>query len=187
MSVRFGILLSLALLLIFPTDLPGLCAQQKAPPRYQRDFLIASAREIMTSARYCALITIDAAGRVNARAMDPFPPEADMTVWFGTNSKSRKVREIRRRPSVTLYYFNRENQEYVVISGIARIVSDRGEKAKRWKDEWKAFYPDRDNDYLLIKVTPISLEIISEKKAIFGDPKTWKPPVVVLRSRSRQG
>src|SRR6185503_10030455 len=132
----------------------------------------------------CALITTGAAG-VHARAMDPFPPEADMTVWLGTNSRSRKVREIRRHPKVSLYYFNRENQEYVVITGIARLVNDPNEKIKRWKDEWKAFYPNRNNDYLLIKVTPVSLEIISEKKSIFGDPQRWKPPTVVFTSSRR--
>jgi len=145
-----------------------------------KDELIAAAREIMTSARYCALITTDSRGRVHTRAMDPFPPEADMTVWFGTNSRSRKVREIRRNPRVTLYYFDRENQEYVVISGIARLVNDPNEKIKRWKDEWKSFYPNRATDYLLIEFRPEKLEVISEKKKIFGDPHTWKPPTVTF-------
>ena len=136
----------------------------------------------MTTARYCALITTDSAHRVQARAMDPFPPEADMTIWFGTNSRSRKVAEIRRNRRVTLYYFNRENQEYVVLTGIARLVNDEKEKAQRWKDEWKAFYPNRSTDYLLIEVRPERLEIISEKKSILGDPRTWKPPTFTFTS-----
>lgn len=117
--------------------------------------------------------------------MDPFPPEDDMTVWFGTNSRSRKVREIRRHPRVTLYYFNRENQEYVVLTGVARVVNDPKEKVKRWKDEWKAFYPNRATDYLLIEVRPERLEIVSEKKKIFGDRRTWKPPTVDLTRKRR--
>jgi general stress protein 26 len=166
--------------------LPGIRGQQKQPPRYERDFLISSAREIMTSARYCALITTDSRSRVHARAMDPFPPDDDMTVWFGTNSRSRKVREIRRHPKVTLYYFNRENQEYVILTGVARLVNDPNEKVKKWKDEWKAFYPNRATDYLLIEVRPEQLEIISEKKAIFGDPRTWRPPTIFFpRSTSK--
>lgn len=148
-------------------------------PNFSRDALISAAREIMTSARYCALITNGSAG-VHARAMDPFPPEDDMTVWFGTNSRSRKVREIRRHPKVTLYYFNRENEEYVVLTGVARLINDPKEKAKWWKDEWNSFYPNRAKDYLLIKFKPETLEVVSEKKQIFGDPVTWKPPRVSM-------
>ena len=151
-------------------------------PTLARDALIAAAREIMTSARYCALITDGSAG-MHARTMDPFPPEDDMTVWLGTNSRSRKVREIRRHPKVTLYYFNRENEEYVVLTGVARLVNDPKQKAKWWKDEWNSFYPNRAKDYLLIEFKPETLEVVSEKKKIFGDSVTWKPPRVGLPRR----
>jgi general stress protein 26 len=145
-----------------------------------RDKLLAAAREIISTARYCALITLDSSGRPQARAMDPFQPDENMVVWFGTNSRSRKVAEIRRHPRVTLYYFDREGQAYVTMSGIARLVNDSREKAKRWKDEWKDFYPDRAKDYLLIEVTPKKLEVISQKLSILGHPNTWEPPSVIF-------
>ncbi len=85
----------------------------------------------MTTTRYCALITTGRNGRAQARTMDAFAPEADMTVWLATNPRSRKVAEIRRNPKVTLYYFDRESAAYVTIYGTARLVS---EKAKRPND-----------------------------------------------------
>jgi len=142
--------------------------------------LIATARETITAARYCALITLDSAGRPQARTLDPFAPDENLVVWLGTNPRSRKVAEIRHNPRVTLYYFDREAQAYVTISGIARLVNDPREKAKRWKDEWQAFYPDRARDYLLIAVTPERLEVVNVAKGIVGDPRTWKPPTVNL-------
>lgn len=151
------------------------------PAQLDQAELLGAAREIMSSARYCALITVDSIGRAQARTLDPFPPDENMVVWLGTNSRSRKVREIRRNPRVTLYYFDREGQGYVTISGIARLVNNPKEKAKRWKEEWKDFYPDRTRDYLLIAVTPEKLEVISEKRKITGDPRTWLPPSVELR------
>lgn len=157
--------------------------QAQAPPvkQSEREKLIAAAREIMASARYCALITVDPSGRAQARTVDPFPPDENTAVWriwLGTNPRSRKVREIRRRSHVTLYYFDRESQAYVTIHGIARLVNDPKEKAKRWKEEWKTFYPDRAKDYLLIVVTPEKLEVVNVSKGILGDPQTWKPPSV---------
>ncbi|HKP35679.1 MAG TPA: pyridoxamine 5'-phosphate oxidase family protein [Pyrinomonadaceae bacterium] len=147
------------------------------------DALVSAAREIMTAARYCALITTDSAGRTHARAMDAFSPEADMKVWFGTNPRSRKVKEIRRNPKVTLYYFVPEDQAYVSITGTARLVNDPKEKANRFKDDWKAFYPDRVRDYLLIEVTPEKLELVSVKKGIVGDERAWQTPTVSFPRR----
>jgi general stress protein 26 len=150
------------------------------PP--DRSSLIATAREIMKTARYCALITLDSAGRPHARAMDPFPPEENMVVWLGTNAKSRKVAEIRRNQRVTLYYFVPGDEAYVTISGRARIVQDANEEARHWKDEWKDFYPDRKKDFLLIDVTPERLEVISVKQGIIGDSIMWTPPAVKFRN-----
>jgi general stress protein 26 len=166
-----------ALLLILLA--PQIQAQQ--PP--SKDALISTAREIMISARYCALITTDAAGRVHARTMDAFPPENDMKVWFGTNPRSRKVKEIRRHPRITLYYFVREDQAYVSLTGTARLVDDAREKAARFKDDWKAFYPDRTRDYMLIEFTPEKMEVVSVEKGIVGDASTWQTPTVLFTRR----
>ena len=158
-------------------------AQQ--PQRRSKDELIAAAREIMTTTRYCALITTDQRGRANARTMDAFSPDENMIVWFGTNPLSRKVSEIRRNPQVTLYYFDRENQAYVSMQGIARLVNDPKEKARHWKDDWKAFYPDRDQSYLLIEVRPVRLEVVNNKTGIVGTSRDWQPPSVNFRRRNR--
>ena len=162
--------------------LVGSAITAQSPQTLTRDQLIAAARTIMTTSRYCALITLDSSGRPQARTLDPFPPDDNMVVWLATNPRTRKVAEIRHNPRVTLYYFDREEQAYVTISGIARLVNDPKEKAKRWKDEWKDFYPDRDKDYLLIAVRPERLEMVNVKKGIVGDPTTWKPPSVNFRT-----
>jgi general stress protein 26 len=183
MKSRLGLLQAwpLLLLLVAPQ-----CAYAQADNEKKPDSatLIASARELMTTVRYCALITIDAHGRAQARAMDPFPPDENLVVWLATNPTSRKVREIRRNPHVVLYYFDSASQGYVSISGIARIVNDPKEKVRHWKEEWKAFYPNRPEDYLLIAVTPEKLEVVIEQKGIVGKSRTWKAPTVRFGRRS---
>ncbi len=145
--------------------------------------LISAAKEIMVTAGTCALTTLDEEGRPRVRAMSPFIPEDDLTVWFGTNSKSRKVVQIKNDPRVTLYYLDIDASGYVMIHGIAQIVDDKMEKEKRWKDEWEAFYPNRPEGYLLIKVSPIWMEVISYTHGIVGDPTTWQPPKVLFDSK----
>lgn len=165
-------------LLMAPIQING-----QEPKKWSRDQLISTAREIMTTTRYCALITTDARGVTHARTMDAFAPDEQMTIWLATNPRSRKAAEIRRHPRVTLYYFDPENQAYVTINGIARLVNDAREKSRHWKDEWKAFYPNRDRDYLLIEVTPARLEVVNTKTGVVGDARTWQAPAVTFPRR----
>jgi general stress protein 26 len=133
------------------------------------------AREIMTKAGTCGLITLDKNELPMVRVMDPFAPESDFTVWFGTNPKSRKVEQIKQNPNVTLYYVDSDVSGYVVIHGKAQLIDDPKEKKKRWKTEWEDFYPDKPSGYLLIKVSPDWMEVLSYTHGINGDPVTWQP------------
>jgi general stress protein 26 len=77
-----------------------------------------------------------------------------------------------------LYYPDKNDKGYVTIHGTAELVNDQNEKDKRWKTEWKNFYANRKDGYLLIKVTPAFLELINYNQGISGDPKTWQPAMV---------
>lgn len=138
--------------------------------------ILSVARELMTDARYAALITVDSTGAAQARTIEPFAPDGRLVVWFGTNPRTRKIAEITRDPRVTLYYFSTRYQGYVTIRGRARLVDDSVEKARRWKEAWAAFYPDRDADFLLVEVVPERIEVVSPAHGITGDPTTWRPP-----------
>ena len=143
-----------------------------------KEKLIIAAREIIDASGTCALITLDDESIPMARIMDPFPPESDFTVWFGTKAESRKVNQIKDNPNVTLYYQDSDSSGYVVVHGTAQIIDDQKEKQKRWKAAWEAFYPKNKEGYLLIKVSPDWMEILSYSRGIAGDPKTWQTPVV---------
>lgn len=140
--------------------------------------LIRTAKEIMNAVNTCVLITLDEDGAPRARIMDPFPPEDDLTVWFGTNPESRKVDQIRSDPRVTLFYQDSDESGYVVIQGSAVLINDPEEKEQHWKPEWTGFYPNRPDDYLLIRVSPERMELVSYSRGLVGDPVTWEPPSV---------
>ena len=112
-----------------------------------------------------------------ARIVDPFAPEADFTIWVATNPLTRKVAEIRQDPRVTLLYFNAAAAEYVTVLGTATLGSDSAEQARHWKEEWAAFYKEgpRGDSFLLIRVRPTRLEVVSPRRGLVNDPKTWRP------------
>jgi general stress protein 26 len=151
-------------------------AQDGESDTFDRDTLVAAARELMETSRYCALITLDQSGHPQARTMDPFLPDEDMVVWFGTNKNTRKVDEIRNDSRVTLYYEAKDGSGYVVIHGNASMEVGPKEKEQYWKEEWDQFYPDKNSTFTLIKVVPKKLEIISYKHGISGSSKTWAVP-----------
>ena len=145
--------------------------------------LMIAAREIMKSAKTCALITLDDEGRPRVRTMDTLLPDNDFTVWFGTNPKSRKANQIIKDPRVTLYYLEGNGKGYVVIHGTAQIVNNQKEKEKRWKVEWEAFYPNKSEDFTLLKVSTEWMEVVSYTHGVLGDPITWEPPKMIFNSK----
>jgi general stress protein 26 len=143
-----------------------------------RNAIIAAAREIMARQKYCAIVTVDASGQPQVRTMNPFPPEDDLTVWFATNSRSRKVREIKGNPQVCLYYADHnEATGSVAIAGTAVLVDEMSEKLKRERDYWKESFPDWKY-LLLIKVIPERLEVLNYARDLTNEPDTWLTPSI---------
>lgn len=169
--------------------LPATASQgnPQRPARPARAEIIAAARDIVQKARYCSLITIAGDGHAQARIVDPLEPDADFTIWIATNPLTRKVREIQRNPRTTVLCFDAATSGYVTIVGRAALVTDATEKQKHWKDDWAAIYPKgaRDGDFMLIRVTPLRLEIVSESRGMVGDPKTWRPLAIDFPTRLR--
>ncbi len=161
--------------------LPSLVVAQTTPASQpSRAEVIAAARDVMQKAVYCTFITIGEDGQPQARVVDPTAPDANLTVWIGTNPLTRKVNEIQRDPRVTLLYFHAASASYVTVIGRATVVTDASEKERRWKKSWAPFYPNgfRGSDFTLIRVTPSRLEISSPSRKMMSDPKTWLPVVI---------
>ena len=156
-------------------------AQQIKNTSLSKTLLMKSAKEIMNSTGTCALITQDEKGVSRVRMMDPFTPEEDLTLWFGTNPKSRKTTQIKNNNNVTVYYRDKDDSGYVMIYGKAELIHNQKSKNKYWKNTWKSFYPNKKESYVLIKVTPIRMEIVSPKRNIIGSTETWEPPTLLFK------
>jgi len=168
----------LLLFLGFPTALFAQVMQNDMPP--SRAQIIVAAKEIMQTSHYCTFITIGSDGQPQARIVDPFSPNSDLTIWIATNPLTRKVQEINRDPRVTLLYFNAATFEYVTVIGKAVLDTDSLQKAGHWKGAWASLYKNqnRGEDYLLFRVKPSRLEVVSVKRGMRNDPKTWRPVIL---------
>jgi general stress protein 26 len=172
--MRHRLLAALLLVSLHPS-LPAGQPAPAAPP--DRATILGAARRVMEKARYCSFVTLGEDGSLQARIVDAFPPDEQMVVWIGTNPVTRKVAEVKRDPRATLFCFDPAGPAYVTLIGRADIVADAAEKAKRWKDDWEAFYKDknRGDDYVLIRLRPRRLEIVSYPDKLLNDPASWRP------------
>jgi general stress protein 26 len=178
-----GMVLTLAACLAAWSAVPAGQAPLPASAAPSRARIVEATRAILAKARYATLVTLDDDGAPQARVVDPFPPEGDgLVVWVATNGRSRKVGQIARDSRVTLVYFEPATASAVTLVGRAQLVRDPAEKARHWKDEWKAFYQDthKGDDYVLIRVTPTRLEVVGEAYGMVNDPATWRPVILPL-------
>lgn len=175
--------LCLSLVLLSIIIMPGsIWAQKKQATTTERDTLLATARETMAMTKYCALVTLDETGRPQVRTMNPYPPDKNMVIWFGTNRKSRKVKEIRNDPRVCLYYADHHNASgYVAITGTASIIDDKKVLEEKKREYWKANVPNWREVFVLIKVTPEKLDILNYKHGLTGDSVTWRTPTIEFK------
>jgi general stress protein 26 len=177
--MRLSILVLLALA-VPPSTSVAQTKDNATPAPPDRGTIVSAARRIVETARYCSFVTLGPDGAPQARIVDVFAPDETMVMWIGTNPVTRKVAEVRKDRRATLLCFDPAGPAYVTLTGHADIVDDPAEKARRWKDDWVAFYKDknRGEDYVLIRVRPRRLEIVSYPDKLLNDPVSWRPITV---------
>ena len=136
--------------------------------------ILELARQTIEKAKYATFVTVDEEGQPRTRIVDPFAPDENFVIYVATKPNTRKVAQIKKNASVTLFYFDEEGRNYVSVMGQAEIQFDNATKLKMRRDsDSDRIYPDFPDDYLLIKVTPRWVEGLLP--GYRGDPDNWRP------------
>lgn len=143
--------------------------------------VLEAARASIKIAGYCFLITLSESGEAHARLVEPFEPEQDWTIWFGTGSDTRKVGEIQKDSRVSVAVHDAKATAYVTLIGSAQVERDIDMKRKYWRDEWTAFTPGgpEGDDYVLIKFIPSRIELMNFARGILPKPYGLRPAILV--------
>jgi general stress protein 26 len=176
MKTKTTILLILCIV-VFSSAVP---LGSNAQPVVNRDTLILAAREIMGSTHYCALATIDSTGQPQIRTMNPFPANDELITWFATSRTSRKVEEIKKNPKVCVYWADHVSAKgYVSITGTAEVIDNKELLTKMKRDYWNGI-PNWQDIFVLIKIVPVTLDVINYKHGLNNDPNTFRAPSIVF-------
>jgi general stress protein 26 len=113
-------------------------------------------RDLIKDIDFCMLTTIDERGDLHSRPMSSngeIDDNADL--WFFTGASSHKVSEINDTPRVNVSFADPQNQNYISITGRARLVRDRKKIEELWKPQFQMWFPKGKDDpnVALLRVT----------------------------------
>lgn len=106
----------------------------------------------------CMFITHDGQ-RHRARPMAAYVRRDEHAIYFLTNAESAKAHQTERDHDVTLAFADKGHNDYLTISGPARVSNDRDKIRDLFNVFAKAWWKDADDpDIRLITVTPEEAE-----------------------------
>jgi general stress protein 26 len=145
---------------------------------------LATARSLMQREPYAFLISHSSTAWLHTRLVQPLCDLATLDVWIGTRADLRKVHEVARNPYVTLAFQNNTQHASLVMYGIAEIKTEVALRERCWLDSWAMFFPDGPaaSDYVLVRVIPLRLEVMSFRQKVVGEPFGLAPAVLVRRA-----
>ena len=75
------------------------------------------------------------------------------TLWFSTNTGSRKIARIESNPKACVYVCDPGTYEGLALTGELEIVKDPEIKAGLWKEGFETYYPKgpEDPDYCVLR------------------------------------
>jgi general stress protein 26 len=100
-----------------------------------------------------AMMTTEDGDNLRARPMVAAQKDFDGSLWFYTRASSHKVDEAKdQRVGVT--YAEPAKQEYVSLSGHARLVRDKAAITEHWQESLRTWFPKglEDPDIALLRV-----------------------------------
>ncbi len=92
---------------------------------------------------------------LRSRPMAVSQKEFDGKLWFFTRASAHKVTEVEHDERVNLSYAHPGKQDYVSVSGTAKLVKDKAAIDKHWTESLKTWFPKgkEDPEVALLEVT----------------------------------
>lgn len=123
--------------------------------------------------------TRQADGQIVSRPMQTQERTSGADLWFMTNIDTHKLDDLMADAHVNLAYFNTGSKEWVSVSGIATVSTDRELVRELYKPDWKAWLGDEGGDRDGSENDPrIALILVEAQSVTYM--KVTKPKPVVL-------
>lgn len=112
------------------------------PPRND-DEMRVKVRGMIEDIQVAIMVTTDEGGHLHGRPMRGQKPDADgRTLWFFTRDDSPKIDELESNPHVLLGYSDPKGQDFVSITGTARVVRSKAKNKELWTEDLRTWLPE---------------------------------------------
>lgn len=107
-----------------------------------------------------AMMTTEDGDDLRARPMVAVQKEFSGSLYFFTRASSHKVQEVEQDERVGVTYADPSKQDYVSLSGRARLVRERGTIDAHWQESLRTWFPKGkdDPDIAILKVDVTAAE-----------------------------
>jgi general stress protein 26 len=93
-----------------------------------------------------AMLTSEDGAHLRARPMVAAQSGFDGTLFFFTRAHAHKVDEVEQKSRVCVSYADPEKQNYVSLSGTARVVTDKVLVKAHWSEAMRTWFPQGSDD-----------------------------------------
>jgi len=88
----------------------------------------------------------------------------NLTLFFATNTSSRKLGHIKNNPKSCAYYCLPDQFKGLYLSGNLEIIEDIDIKKTIWQEGWDFYYREStrdymDKDYTILRLKPMKLRV----------------------------
>jgi general stress protein 26 len=123
-------------------------------------------------------------GHLESRAMANQKRAEGADLWFVTAEPSEKLRDIAHDPHVNLAYYKSGSYEWVSVSGVARLSTERARIRELYEPDWKAWFgQDGDPRHGTAEDPRIVLIGVDVHAAVFLEVNKPKPVVLFELAR----
>ena len=102
--------------------------------------------ELIKDINIALLVTTGAGGALHGRPMAAMNKDFNGELWFASRDGTPKLDEIAEHTQVLLAYSEPKGQNYVSVSGTARIVRDSAKVKELWSEPARVWFPKGPDD-----------------------------------------
>lgn len=116
---------------------------------------IQKALALANAAQIAMLGTNGDDGYPHIKAMLKMENEGLKTVWFSTNTSSKRIAQLEANPKVSVYFVEFDEREGLMLVGDIEILQDQAARERLWREGNEKYYPlgINDPDYTVLRFT----------------------------------
>jgi len=94
-------------------------------------------------------------GYPNIKAMIKMENEGLKTIWFSTNTSSRRIAQLKRDSKVCVYFVDMDQWKGLMLVGTVEVLQDMESRQRLWRPGYEKYYPlgVADPDYSVLRFT----------------------------------